>query len=284
MAQTMTQQITIGGDFTVGRLGFGAMRTCGDGVWGEPKDPAAARALLREVAELGITLIDTADAYGPEVNETQIGDALHPYAPSLHVATKGGYTRPGPGSWTPDGRPEHLLAACEASLRRLKLDAIDLYQLHTPDPNVPFEESVGALARLREAGKIRQVGLSNVDVAQLQAARAIVPIASVQNAYNVGDRESEDVVQACAREGIAFLAYFPIDAGGLAKAKGALAEIASAHRATTAQVALAWLLQHAPNVVPIPGTSSPAHLRENLAAAQLVLSAGDVERLDRVAA
>ena len=277
-------QITIGGDFSVGRLGFGAMRTCGAGVWGEPKDPAAARALLREVAELGVTLIDTADAYGPEVNERQIADALFPYPAGLHIATKGGYTRPGPGRWVADGHPDHLIAACEASLRRLKLDCLELYQFHTPDPNVPFEESVGAFARLREAGKIRHAGLSNVDVAQLRAAQKIVPIVSVQNSYNLGDRESEDVVQECVREGIAFLAYFPIDAGGLAKGKGVLAQVARAHGATTAQIALAWLLQHAPNVVPIPGTSSPAHLRENLAAADIELSDDQMALLDSVAA
>jgi aryl-alcohol dehydrogenase-like predicted oxidoreductase len=280
----MEKQITIGGDLTVRRLGFGAMRTCGPGVWGEPADPAAARALLREVVELGVTLIDTSDAYGPEVNERQIADALHPYRKGVHVATKGGYTRPAAGRWSPDGRPEHLRAACEGSLQRLKLDCIDLYQLHTPDPNVPFAESVGTLAELREAGKIRHVGLSNVDTAQLREAQTIVPIVSVQNAYNVGDRESEDVVQACAREGIAFLAYFPIDAGALAKAKGPLATIARAHGATTAQVALAWLLQHAPNVVPIPGTSSPAHLRENLAALDVVLGEEELMQLEGVAA
>jgi aryl-alcohol dehydrogenase-like predicted oxidoreductase len=274
----------IGGDLRVGRLGFGAMRLCGSGVWGEPADPAAARALLREAVEQGVTVIDTADAYGPEVNERQIADALHPYPTGVHVATKGGYTRPAAGRWVPDGRPEHLIEACEASLRRLKLDAIDLYQLHTPDPKVPFEESVGALKRLRDEGKIRHAGLSNVDVAQLRAAQAILPIASVQNAYNVGDRESEDVVRACAREAIAFLAYYPIDAGDLAKAGGELADIAGSHGATTVQIALAWLLQHAPNVIPIPGTSSPAHLRENLGAARIVLSDAEVERLDASAA
>jgi aryl-alcohol dehydrogenase-like predicted oxidoreductase len=277
-------KITIGGDLEVGRLGFGAMRTCGPRVLGEPTDPAAARALLREVVELGVTLIDTADAYGPHVNEHQIADALFPYRPGVLVATKGGYTRPSGGAWVSNGKPEHLTAACHASLLRLKLDTIDLYQLHTPDPNVPLAESVGALATLREAGKIRHVGLSNVDVDQLRQAQAIVPIASVQNAYNVGDRESEDVVQACAADGIAFLAYFPIDAGGLAKAKGELATIARAHGATTAQIALAWLLGHAPNIVPIPGTSSSAHLRENLGAAEIRLSEADMAALDAIAA
>ena len=279
----MQQTIAIG-DFEVGRLAYGAMRLCGTGVWGEPADPAAARALLREVVELGITLIDTSDAYGPEVNERQIAEALHPYPADLLVATKGGYTRPSAGRWVPDGRPEHLLAACAASLQRLNVDHIDLYQLHTPDSNVPFEESVGALKRLRDEGKVRNVGLSNVDVAQLHAAQKIVPIVSVQNSYNVGDRESEDVVQACAAQGIAFLAYFPIDAGALAKAKGPLAEIARAHGATTAQVALAWLLQHSPAVVPIPGTSSSAHLRENLGAASITLSDAELKTLDAIAA
>jgi aryl-alcohol dehydrogenase-like predicted oxidoreductase len=278
----MQHEITIG-DRRVGRLGYGAMRLCGAGVWGEPADPAAARAVLRDVVSSGVTLIDTADAYGPDVNERQIAEALHPYPEVLLIATKGGYTRPGPGRWTPDGRPKHLLEACDASLQRLKVDCIDLYQLHTPDPKVPFEESVGALKQLRDAGKIRNAGLSNVGVDQLRAAREIVPIASVQNAYNVGDRSSEDVMDECAREGIAFLAYFPIDAGDLAKAGGTLARIAKARHATQAQIALAWLLRHDDAIVPIPGTSSSAHLRENLGAAQIELGDEDVAELDAVA-
>jgi aryl-alcohol dehydrogenase-like predicted oxidoreductase len=276
----MNETVTIGGDLTVRRIGFGGMRLCGEGVIGEPKDPAAARALLRQVAELGVNLIDTADAYGPEVNERQIAEALHHYPAGVVIATKGGYTRPRGASWVPDGRPEHLRAACEASLKRLRLEHIDLYQFHTPDPKVPFEESVGTFKALRDEGKIRHVGLSNVDVEQLAAARKIVPIVSVQNDYNVGNRESDDVVDACARDGIAFLAYFPLDAGDLAKSSGALKRVAKTHNATPAQIALAWLLHRSPNIVPIPGTSSRAHLEENIAAAQVKLSKEDLAALD----
>ncbi|GAC1311931.1 MAG: aldo/keto reductase [Vulcanimicrobiaceae bacterium] len=262
--------IAIGGDTPVRRMGFGAMRLCGPGVMGYPSDRAAALAVLRRAVERGVTLIDTADAYGPAVNEEQIAHALHPYPEELVIATKGGNRRPD-GRWVPDGRPEHLRAACEASLRRLRLERIDLYQWHAPDPKVPFAESIGALAALRDAGKIRHLGLSNVSLAQLREARAIVPIVSVQNRYNVGARESDDVLDACERDGLAFLPYFPIDAGDLAKAGGALREIATARGATTAQIALAWLLKRSRAMLPIPGTSSLAHLDENLAAAEIVL-------------
>jgi aryl-alcohol dehydrogenase-like predicted oxidoreductase len=275
----MNETLTIGGDLTVGRMGFGAGRVVGPNFYGELDDPAAARAVLRRVVELGIDLIDTADSYGPEINERQIADALYPYPSNLAIATKGGYTRPR-GSWVPNGRPDHLRAACEASLRRLKLERIDLYQLHAPDPNVALEESVGALEELRREGKIRHIGLSNVNTAELRDIRKIAPIAAVQNEYNVGQRESDDVVDACEEAGIAFLAYFPIDAGGLARSRGALASVAKRHAVTATQIALAWLLHRSPCILPIPGTSSLAHLAENVAAARIRLSAEDLTALD----
>jgi aryl-alcohol dehydrogenase-like predicted oxidoreductase len=270
---------TIGGDMTVRRLGFGAMRLCGPGVWGEPRDPGAAKQVLTRALDLGITLIDTADAYGPEVNERVIADALYPYPPGLVIATKGGLTRPGPGVWEPDGRPEHLRAACEGSLTRLRVQRIDLYQLHSPDPRVPFEDSVETLAELWAAGKIRHVGLSNVSVDQLRTARHIVPIVSVQNRYNLGDRSSDDVLAECEREGIAFLPWYPLGSGRHASGSGALARIAERHGATPAQVAIAWLLARSPVMLPIAGTSSVAHLEENVAAARLTLSEGDMSAL-----
>ncbi len=271
------------GDLTVSRMGFGGMRLCGPRVLGYPENRENATAVLKRALELGITLIDTADAYGPFVNEEQIADALYPYPSDLVIATKGGLVRPGDGRWLADGRPEHIAAACEGSLKRLRLDRIDVYQWHSPDRNVPFEESIGALKALRDAGKVRHLGLSNVTAAQLAAARAIVPIVSVQNRYNVVARESEDVLIACERDGLAFLPYFPIDAGDLAKASGDLAEIASAHRATTAQIALAWLLARSKAMLPIPGTSSLAHLEENTAAASIRLTPREFERLGSLA-
>ncbi len=278
----MNDTITLGGDLTVRRLGFGAMRLCGPGVMGPPTDPAGALDVLRHAVSAGVQLIDTADAYGPHVNEEQIAQALHPYPADLVIATKGGSTRPD-GRWVRDGRPEHLEAACDGSLRRLRVDCIDLYQLHAPDSSVPFAESVGALKRLQDAGKIRHVGLSNVSVEQLAQAREIVPIVSVQNRYNVGARECEDVLDVCARDGLAFLPYFPIEAGSLAKAKGRLADVAGRHGATPAQVALAWLLARSPVVAPIPGTSSLAHLDENIAAARLQLSEDEFQELSAAA-
>jgi len=275
----MTKQtITIGGDLTVHRMGFGAGRILGPNFYGEPGDPEAARAVLRQAAELGVDLIDTADSYGPEINERQIAETLFPYPPNLVIATKGGYTRPR-RSWVPDGGPEHLRAACEASLRRLRLERIDLYQLHAPDPGVPLEESVGALAELRREGKIRHIGLSNVNTAELRDIRKIAPIASVQNEYNVAQRESDDVVDACEHAGIAFLAYFPIDAGSLSRARGGLARVAQRHHVTPAQIALAWLLHRSPAIVPIPGTSSLRHLEENVAAAEIALTKEDLAEL-----
>jgi pyridoxine 4-dehydrogenase len=267
------------GDLTVGRLGFGAMRLCGPGIWGEPEDPAAAEAVLRRVVELEINLIDTADAYGPEVNERQISFALYPYPDDLVIATKGGLVRPGPGRWQTNGRPQHLREACEGSLRRLKVDTIDVYQLHRPDSRVAFEDSVWALAELRDEGKIRHVGLSNVGVRELIRAIDIVPIVSVQNRYNLTDRSSEAVIETCEREGIAFIPWFPLSTGKLAQPGGPLDEIATRHDATPAQVALAWLLARSPVMLPIPGTSSVQHLEENVAATELRLSEEEVATL-----
>ena len=271
--------LRLGGDLVVNRLGFGAMRLCGPGVWGEPDDPRAAEAVLRRVVELGIDLIDTADAYGPGVNERQISSALYPYPDNLVIATKGGYTRQGPGRWRTNGRPKHLREACEGSLRRLKLDRIDLYQLHRPDRRVPFEDSVWTLAQLRDEGKIRHVGLSNVGVREIEAALDIVPVVCVQNRYNLADRSSEAVIETCERGGIAFLPWFPLATGKLARPGGALAEIAARHDATPAQVALAWLLAKSPAMLPIPGTSSVGHLKENAAATDMRLTEEEIATL-----
>lgn len=271
--------LTIGADLVVGRLGFGAMRVTGPGIWGEPKDMAAARGVLKRAVELGITLIDTADSYGPDVSERLLGDVLYPYPDGLVIATKGGLTRAGPGRWDRNGRPDHLRRACEGSLKRLKVERIDLYQLHAVDPNVALEDSLGALADLQKEGKIRHIGLSNVNVDQLRRARNLVTVVSVQNRYNVADREHDPVLDACARDGIAFLPYRPIASGEAGKVGGALADVARRHGATPSQVALAWLLARAPVVAPIPGTSSVAHLEENVAAARLVLSTEDMTAL-----
>ena len=273
----------LGGDLPVRRLGYGAMRITGQGIWGDPPDREAAKALLRRVVELGTTLIDTADSYGPNVSEELIAEALHPYPDDLVIATKGGLLRTGPGQWPTDGRPEHLREACEGSLRRLRVDRIDLYQLHRPDPAVPYEESVGALAELRSEGKVRHVGVSNVDVGQLATAASIVPVVSVQNRYNIAERAAEPVLQACERDGLAFLPWFPLATGDLARPGSALDDVATRLGVPPAHVALAWLLRHSPVNLPIPGTSSVAHLEENVAAASLELSAEDVEALDRLA-
>jgi pyridoxine 4-dehydrogenase len=271
--------LTIGGDVTIHRLGFGAMRLCGPGVWGESLDPSAAKRVLTRAVELGITLIDTADAYGPEVNERFIAETLYPYPDELVVATKGGLTRPRREAWNRDGRPEHLRAACEGSLRRLKLQRIDLYQLHAPDPAVPLEESVGALAELQAEGKIRHIGLSNVNVSELRRAERVAPIASVQNRYNASDRSSEDVLVECEKEGIVFLPWHPLEAGGSARDTRALDRVAQRHDATPVQIAIAWLLARSPVMVPIPGTSSLPHLEENVAVARLKLSKDDLKEL-----
>jgi len=272
--------LTIGGDLTVNRMGFGAMRLTGEGIWGEPKDPAEARRVLRRAVDLGVNFIDTADAYGPEVNERLIAETLHPYPRGLVIATKGGQTRPSAGQWVPDGRPEHLREACEGSLKRLKLERIDLYQFHWPDPKVPVEDSVGELARLSTEGKIRHVGVSNFSADELQRVRRIVPIVSVQNRYNVADRASEDVLTVCTREGIAFIPWAPIARGSVEKlVSDGLEAVAKQHAASVFQVAIAWLLAKSPVMLPIPGTSSVAHLEENVAAARLKLGAEDLARL-----
>lgn len=261
----------IGGDLRVNRLGFGAMRITGKGIWGEPENPEEARAVLKRAVELGINLIDTADSYGPHVSERLIGETLHPYPEDLVIATKGGLLRDGPGQWRRDARPEHLREACEGSLKRLKLDRIDLYQLHRIDPRVPAEEPLGALAELREEGKIRHIGLSEVSVEQIQRAQQIVPIVSVQNRYNLTDRDSEAVLDFCEREGIGFIPWFPLATGDLARPGGPLDEIATRYGASPGQVALAWLLWRSPVMLPIPGTSSVEHLVENVAAVSLEL-------------
>jgi aryl-alcohol dehydrogenase-like predicted oxidoreductase len=271
------------GDLRARRLGFGAMRITGEGIWGPPSDREAALALLRRVVELGIDLIDTADAYGPEVSEDLIAEALHPYPEDLTIATKGGLTRTGPGEWPRDGRPQHLREACEGSLRRLKLDRIDLYQLHAPDPKVPYEDSVGTLKELRDEGKIRHVGVSNVSVAQLRLARAIVPVVSVQNRFNLEDRHSDDVLEECESEGLGFIPWFPLSRGALAEPGSPAAEIAKHHEATPAQIALAWLLHRSPAMLPIPGTASIDHLEENVAAASIELSEAETTTLNEAA-
>lgn len=274
--------LELGGDLPVYRLGFGAMRITGKGIWGEPRDRDEAIRVLHRALDLGINLIDTADAYGPEVSERLIAEALYPYPEGLVIATKGGLTRSGPDQWSPDGRPEHLREALEGSLQRLRLDCIDLYQFHRPDPKVPFEESVGTLADLQREGKIRHVGLSNVTVDQLHSAQKIVPIVSVQNRYNLTDRESEDVLDECQRQSIGFIPWFPLATGDLAKEGGVLDRVAQAHNAAPSQIALAWLLQRSSVMLPIPGTSSVKHLEENTAAAGIKLSPKEFEELDNV--
>lgn len=263
--------LTLGGDLTVNRLGFGGMRLVGPGVWGLPADPANSLTVLRRAVELGCTFIDTADAYGPEVNEEQIAEALYPYPAGVVIATKGGSTRSGPGQWGRDGRPERLKACCEASLKRLRLERIDLYQLHAVDPAVPYAEQIGALKELQTQGKIRHIGVSNVDEAQLKIARSVATIVSVQNRYNASTRDSEGVLDACERDGIAFIPWFPLEAGDIAEGSG-IEAVAKSKGATPYQVALAWLLRRSPVMLPIPGTSSIAHLEENVAAARLTLT------------
>jgi pyridoxine 4-dehydrogenase len=271
--------LTLGGDLEVHRLGFGAMRIVGPGVWGPPQDRDAMIEVVRRVVELGVNLIDTADSYGPHFSEQLIADALHPYPDALVVATKGGLERSGPGQWSRNGRPEHLRAACEGSLRNLQVERIDLYQLHAPDPDVPYEESVGAMKELQDEGLIRHVGVSNVSLEQLEEARSIVEVVSVQNRFNLADRSSAELVAVCERNGIGFFPWFPLAAGDLVKPRGIVSEIAAEYDATPGQVALAWLLAYSPVMLPIPGTGSIAHLEENLAAARLRLTAEEIERL-----
>ena len=279
----MSNTFTIGGDLEIRRLGFGAMRITGDGIWGPPDDPEEAKRLLRRVVDIGVNLIDTADSYGPEVSENLIAEALHPYPDGLVIATKGGMRRTGPGEWPLDARPERLKQCCADSLRRLRLERIDLYQLHAPDPKVPFEDSVGALKELQDEGKIRYVGISNVSLEQLEQARVLVDVVTVQNRYNLTDRSSENVLDACDQAGIGFIPWFPLAVGSLAEAGGALEEVAHAHDATPAQVALAWLLARSPVMLPIPGTGSIEHLEENVEAVELTLTHEERETIGRAA-
>ena len=280
---------TIGGDLVVNRMGFGAMRITGPGIWGEPKDPTEARRVLQRAVELGVNFIDTADAYGPEVSERLIAESLAPYPRGVVIATKGGLLRPSAPQWVSDGRPEHLREACEGSLRRLKLARIDLYQFHAIDPKVPLEDSLGELARLRKEGKIRHVGVSNFRVDELARARRVVPVVSVQNRYNLADRGSEDVLGVCTREGLAFIPWAPLASGSTTRLEGgadrdnergaALEKVAAAHGASVMQVAIAWLLARSPAMLPIPGTGSVEHLEEDIAAARLQLSPSELAAL-----
>ena len=265
--------IDIGGDLTVNRLGFGAMRLTGRGIWGEPRDREEAKAVLRRAVELEVNFIDTADAYGPAVSEILIAETLHPYPDDLVIATKGGLERPGPGQWVPNGDPQYLKEACDASLERLRLDQIPLYQFHRPDTRVPLDDSIGALVELKDAGKIRHIGLSNVSEAELRRAEKLTPIVSIQNRYNVSERRSDSLVDLCEQESLAFLPWGPIqDLEG----RPAVRDVASRHGATPTQVVLAWLLARSPAMLPIPGTGSVAHLEENVAAAGLKLTPAEV--------
>ena len=270
--------IEIGGDLVVRRMGFGAMRITGDGIWGEPPDHGQARATLRRAVELGVNFIDTADSYGPEVSERLIAEALHPYPDDLVIATKGGLVRPGPGRWDADGRPEHLRSACEGSLRRLRLGQIPLYQFHRPDPRVPLAESLGMLMQLKDEGKIRHIGVSNVSEAQLREAQQLTAIVSVQNRYNAADRKSESMVDACELEQIAFLPWAPIQQ---ADGSPAVAQAAKRHGASPRQIVLAWLLARSPQILPIPGTGSPEHVATNVAAAAIELSPDEAAAITR---
>jgi pyridoxine 4-dehydrogenase len=282
LSLSLAGDVSLGGEISVHRLGFGAMRLTGEGIWGPPKDRNKALAVLRRAVELDINFIDTADSYGPDVSEELIAEALYPYPTGLVIATKGGWNRPGPNQWTHDASPEHLRKAVEGSLKRLRLERIDVYQLHVPDPVIPFEASVETLAQLRKEGKIRLVALSNVTQEHIERARKIVPIVSVQNRYSFADREWDYVVDYCERNGIAFIPWFPLGAGKVAGE--VLNRIAKAHNASPTQVALAWLLHRSPIMLPIPGTSSIEHLEQNVAAASLRLSEEEYERLSRVPA
>jgi aryl-alcohol dehydrogenase-like predicted oxidoreductase len=272
--------LTLGGDLEVNRFGFGAMRITGEGIWGPPEDPEEAKRVLRRVLELGINLIDTADSYGPDVSEELIAETLYPYPDDLVIATKAGLRRTGPGEWPTDARPERLKECCEGSLRRLRLERIDLYQLHRPDPKVPYEESMGAMKELQDEGKVRHIGVSNVSLEQLEVARGVADVVSVQNRYNLEYTGSEDVLQACERDGLGFIPWFPLATGSLAEPGGPLDEIAREHDAKPSQVALAWLLGHSPVMLPIPGTSSVQHLEENTEATRLELSEEELQRIE----
>jgi aryl-alcohol dehydrogenase-like predicted oxidoreductase len=270
--------IDVGGDLTVNRLGFGAMRVTGDGIWGDPASRDEAKAVLRRTVELGVNFIDTADSYGPNVSEELLAEALYPYPDDLVIATKGGLERPGPGQWTPNGRPEHLIEACEGSLRRLRLEEIPLYQFHRPDPRVPFEDSLGALVMLKEQGKIRHIGLSNVNEEQIRRAQRLTAIVSIQNRYNVDDRGSETLVDLCEQEQMVFLPWAPIQ--DLTR-NTALQDVARRREVSARQVVLAWLLARSPSILPIPGTGSTPHLEHNVAAASIELSPEEVAELTR---
>lgn len=269
----------LGGDMPVNRLGFGAMRLTGPGIWGNPKNPKEAHAILRRALEMGINFIDTADSYGPEVSENMIAEALYPYPSGLVIATKGGLTRQGPEGWAPVGRPEYLIQCVEMSLRRLKLDCIDLYQLHSIDSLVPFEDQIGALKFMQKQGKIRHIGLSNVDVKEIEKARKIIDIVSIQNLYNVANRRSEPVLKFCEDNNLGFIPWFPIGSGDLARAGGILDSITKLKQATPSQIAIAWLLKRSKVMLPIPGTSSMSHLEENTAAASIDLNESDMSKI-----
>jgi len=276
-------EFLIGGDLPVRRLGFGSMRITGDGIWGEPANRAEAVRVLRRAVELGINFVDTADSYGPGVSEEIIAEALYPYPAGLVIATKGGFTRPGPDQWVENGKPEHLKSACEGSLRRLRLDRIDLFQLHRIDPKVPADDQIGALKDLQAQGKIKHIGLSEVSVSQIRRARTIVPIVSIQNRYSVADRGSEDVLEYCEQENLGFIPWFPLAAGRVSRADSPIRHLAAQLGATPSQVALAWLLARSPVILPIPGTSQVEHLEENVAAVGLEIDAKQLQELDRTA-
>ena len=276
-------EFLIGNDLRIARLGYGAMRITGKGIWGEPADRAEAVRVVRRAVELGINFIDTADSYGPFVSEEIIAEALHPYPAGLVIATKGGFDRPGPDQWVENGRPEHLRSACEGSLRRLRLDRIDVYQLHRIDPKVPAEDQIGTLKDLQAQGKIKHIGLSEVSVRQIQHAQTLAPIVSVQNRYSLADRGSEDVLEFCEREKIGFIPWFPLAAGQLSGADSSVSRTAAQLKATPSQVALAWLLARSPVILPIPGTSSVKHLEENIAAAGLKIDEDTVRALAKTA-
>src|ERR1700690_2656272 len=279
----INKTFTIGGDLEVRRLGYGAMRLTGKGIWGEPKDPAEARNVLKRAVELGVNFIDTADSYGPAVSERLIGEALSPFPKGLVVGTKAGFTRQGPDRWVQLGRPEYLVQQVEMSLRWLKTDVIDLWQLHRIDPKVPVEQSLDPIVKLKQQGRIRHIGLSEVKPTDIDRARKVVEIVSVQNLYNVGDRQHEDVLEYCERHNIAFIPWFPVAAGQLARPGGKLDKVAKRHGATVAQLSIAWLLHRSAVILPIPGTSSVAHLEENMKAADFALSDAEMKEIEKAA-
>ena len=277
------QTFKIGGDLEVNRLGYGAMRITGDGIWGEPKDPAECKRVLKRAVELGINFIDTADSYGPDVSERLIGEALSPFPKGLVVATKGGFVRTGPNKWIEVGLPQYLQQEVEMSLRNLKTDVIDLWQLHRIDPKVPVEESLAPIAKLQKEGKIRHVGLSEVKPHEIDQARKVIDIVSVQNMYNVGERKHEDVLEYCEKNNLAFIPWFPVAAGKLARPGGKLDELAKRHEVSVSQLSISWLLHRSPVMLPIPGTSSVAHLEENMKAAEISLSDAEMKEIEDAA-